>query len=61
MPLAADDPSLTRVLAEAKEASQERRKRELGVFLCKLSRQRPVGERLLAHAADHDVDALQHV
>jgi predicted ATPase len=42
VPLAADDPSLTRVLAEAKEASQERRKRELGVFLCKLSRQRPL-------------------
>src|SRR5262249_8207624 len=41
-PLAADDPSLARVLAEAKEASQERRKRELGVFLHELSRQRPL-------------------
>jgi predicted ATPase len=39
-PLAAADPSLARVLAEAKEASQERRKRELGVFLHELSRQR---------------------
>jgi predicted ATPase len=41
-PLAADDPSLARVLAEAKEASQERRKRELGVYLHELSRQRPL-------------------
>jgi predicted ATPase len=41
-PLAADDPSLSRVLAEAKEASQERRKRELGVFLHEMSRQRPL-------------------
>jgi predicted ATPase len=41
-PLAADDPFLTRVLAEAKEASQERRKRELGVFLHDVSRQRPL-------------------
>jgi predicted ATPase len=41
-PLAANDPSLARVLAEAKEASQERRKRELGVFLHELSRQRPL-------------------
>jgi predicted ATPase len=41
-PLAADDPSLARVLAEAREASQERRKRELGVFLHELSRQRPL-------------------
>ena len=40
-PLAADDPSLARVLAEAKGASQERRKRELGVFLHEMSRQRP--------------------
>ena len=32
-PLAANDQSLARVLVEAKEASQERRKRELGVFL----------------------------
>jgi predicted ATPase len=41
-PLAADDPSLAHVLAEAKAASQERRKRELGVFLHELSRQRPL-------------------
>jgi predicted ATPase len=41
-PLAAQDPSLARVLAEAKEASQERRKRELGVFLHELSWQRPL-------------------
>jgi predicted ATPase len=41
-PLAADDPPLSRVLAEAKEAPQERRKRELGVFLHELSRQRPL-------------------
>jgi serine/threonine protein kinase/predicted ATPase len=41
-PLAADDPSLARVLAEAKEASQERRKRELSVFLDELSRRHPL-------------------
>jgi predicted ATPase len=41
-PLAADDPSLARVFAEAKQASQERRKRELGVLLGELSRQRPL-------------------
>src|SRR5262249_16115927 len=41
-PLAADDPYLARVLAEAKEASQERRKRELGVFLHEVSRHRPL-------------------
>jgi predicted ATPase len=41
-PLAVDDPSLARVLAEAKEASQERRKRELGIFLSEMSRQRPL-------------------
>jgi predicted ATPase/predicted Ser/Thr protein kinase len=41
-PLAAEDPSLHRVLAAAKEASQERRKRELGVFLHEVSRQRPL-------------------
>jgi predicted ATPase len=41
-PLAANDPSLARVLAEAKEASQERRKRELGLFLHEVSRQRPL-------------------
>lgn len=41
-PLAANDPSLARVLAEAKDGSQERRKRELGVFLHELSRRRPL-------------------
>jgi predicted ATPase len=41
-PLAAEDPSLARVLAEAKETSQERRKRELAVFLQEVSRQRPL-------------------
>ena len=41
-PLAADDPSLAQVFADAKEASQERRKRELGVFLHEVSRQRPL-------------------
>jgi hypothetical protein len=41
-PLAADDPTLARVLEEAKGAPQERRKRELGVFLHELSRRRPL-------------------
>ena len=41
-PLAADDPSMSRILAEAKEASQERRKRELGIFLQEVSRQCPL-------------------
>lgn len=41
-PLASQDPSLARVLVEAKEASQERRKRELGVFLEEVARQRPL-------------------
>jgi adenylate cyclase len=41
-PLAADDPSLGRALGEAKEAPQERRKRELAVFLHEVSRQRPL-------------------
>jgi predicted ATPase len=41
-PLAADDPSLARVFAEARESSQERRKRELGVFLHEVSQQRPL-------------------
>jgi predicted ATPase len=41
-PLAADDPALARVLAEAKAATQERRKREMGVLLHDLSRQRPL-------------------
>jgi predicted ATPase len=42
VPLAAGDPSLARVFAEAKEASQERRKRELGLFLHEMSRRRPL-------------------
>jgi predicted ATPase len=42
VPLAATDPSLARVFADAKASSQERRKRELGVFLAELSRQRLV-------------------
>jgi predicted ATPase len=41
-PLAADDPSLARVFAEARGAAQERRKRELGVFLNEMSRRRPL-------------------
>ena len=41
-PLAAEDPSLARVLAEAKDASQERRKREFGVFLQELTRRHPL-------------------
>jgi predicted ATPase len=41
-PLGGEDRSLTGVMAEAREASQERRKRELGVFLHEVSRQRPV-------------------
>jgi predicted ATPase len=41
-PLAADDPALARVLAEAQGASQERLKRELGVFLQEVSRLRPL-------------------
>jgi predicted ATPase len=41
-PLAAEDPSLGRVLAQAKDASQELRKRELGVFLQEVSRQGPL-------------------
>ena len=40
--LAAEDPSLARVLAESKAASQERRKRELGVFLHEVSHLRPL-------------------
>jgi serine/threonine protein kinase/predicted ATPase len=42
VPLAVDDPSLSRVLTEAKTGSQERRKRELGVFLEEVARQRPL-------------------
>jgi predicted ATPase len=38
--LAADDPGLASVLAESKGASQERRKRELGLFLEDISRRR---------------------
>src|SRR5262245_43473267 len=41
-PIAAGDSSRARVLAEAKDASQERRKRELAVFLHELSQQRPL-------------------
>jgi predicted ATPase len=41
-PLAADDPSLARMFDEAKDSSQERRKRELGVFLQEVSEQRPL-------------------
>jgi adenylate cyclase len=41
-PLAADDPSLAQILLDAKEATQERRKRELGLFLEEASRQRPL-------------------
>jgi predicted ATPase len=40
--LAADDPSLAGVLADAKETSQEHRKRELGRFLHEVSWQRPL-------------------
>jgi predicted ATPase len=42
VPLADDDPALARVFAEARDASQERRKRELGVFLYEVSRRRPL-------------------
>jgi predicted ATPase len=41
-PLAAQNPSLASVHAETKGAAQERRKREFGVFLQELSRQRPL-------------------
>jgi serine/threonine protein kinase/predicted ATPase len=41
-PLAADDPSLAAMQASAAGASQERLKRELGVFLQELARQRPL-------------------
>jgi predicted ATPase len=41
-PLASEDPGLARVLAEAKETSQERRKRELAVFLHEISWQHPL-------------------
>jgi predicted ATPase len=41
-PLAAHDPSLAGALADAKAATQERRKRELGVFLHEVSRRRPL-------------------
>src|SRR5215469_15138137 len=42
VPLATEDPALARVLEEARGASQERRKRELGVFLHEVSRRRPL-------------------
>jgi predicted ATPase len=41
-PLAAEDPSLAPVVSEARRASQERRKRELGLFLHEISRRRPL-------------------
>ena len=41
-PWAADDPALARTLAEAKDATPERRKRELGVFLDEVSQRRPL-------------------
>src|SRR5205085_11157882 len=37
-----NDPSLAHVFTEAREASQERRKRELGVFLHEVARQHPL-------------------
>jgi predicted ATPase len=42
VPMAADDPSLVRVLADAKDASQERRKREFAAFLEEIARQSPL-------------------
>src|SRR5262249_27347075 len=62
-PLAADDPSLGREHAEAKEASQERWKRELGAFLQEMSRRRPLGLFLDdIHWADpSSVDLLAYV
>lgn len=41
-PLAAEDTSLARTLADVKAASQERLKRELGAFLQEVSRVRPL-------------------
>jgi predicted ATPase len=41
-PLAAGDAALAPALAEARAASQEQRKRELGVFLLELARRRPL-------------------
>jgi predicted ATPase len=41
-PLAAADPSLARVQAEAREATQERRKRELGLFFQEMSQRHPL-------------------
>jgi predicted ATPase len=41
-PLTVNDPSRARVLAQIGEASQERRKRELGVFLHEVARLRPL-------------------
>src|SRR5262249_18328067 len=41
-PLAACDPPRAAVLTDAKAASQERRKRELAIFLHEVSRQRPL-------------------
>jgi TolB-like protein len=41
-PLAAEDSTMARVLAESKAATQERLKRELGAFLQEVSRARPL-------------------
>src|SRR5439155_8770530 len=41
-PPSGDDPVLARLRAEAEQATQERRKRELGVFLREMSRRRPL-------------------
>jgi adenylate cyclase len=42
VPLAADDPTLARAVAEARDASQERRKREFGALVQELTRRRPL-------------------
>ena len=42
VPLAAEDPTLAHVIEEARQGSQERRKRELAVFLREMSRWRPM-------------------
>ncbi len=41
-PLTTDDPSLASALSEARQVSQERRKRELAIFLQEMSRRRPM-------------------
>src|SRR5262249_29154994 len=62
-PLAADDPSLAHVLAESRGASQERRKRELGLFLPEMSPRRPLVVFLAdLHRADpSSVDLLAYL